>query len=129
MHIDPLGTSAWNTLIRGRKRWALFHPSLSKSTVKAKHLMRDGEDDEAIDWFSNLLPRLKQANSQMPVVEFIQCVGLARAALVWCCGVLWGAVGVRWGSAPPAGTASLQQRMYCSRRREERQRGSWSATD
>ena len=59
VHIDPLATSAWNTLLRGRKRWILFPPETSKTLVKGKHHKLPGEDDEAIDYFLKMLPRIK----------------------------------------------------------------------
>jgi hypothetical protein len=58
VHIDPLGTSAWNTVIVGRKRWVIFPPTCSKKIVKALSVIKDGEDDEAINYFVDHLPRL-----------------------------------------------------------------------
>jgi histone arginine demethylase JMJD6 len=60
VHIDPLSTSAWNTLITGRKRWVLFPPHISKDIVKGKGLVRKDEDDEAIHYFTTILPRIKR---------------------------------------------------------------------
>ena len=60
IHIDPLGTSAWNTLISGRKRWILFPPELKKDFVKGKNEMLKGEDDEAINYFVDIYPRMKE---------------------------------------------------------------------
>lgn len=59
VHIDPLATSAWNTLIYGKKRWVLFPPRVPKHIVKGKGLIRNDEDDEAIHYFMNILPRIK----------------------------------------------------------------------
>ena len=123
-HIDPLATSAWNTLLSGRKRWVLFPPDTDKDVVKGKMFMKKGEDDEPIvrpharahltacfppnvcrtsifrcgaawrggrwwhasqdscggtvvavlpqDYFTNLLPRIKQSPLVHDVIEFVQ---------------------------------------------------------
>jgi histone arginine demethylase JMJD6 len=77
VHIDPLGTSAWNTLVRGRKRWVLFPPGINKEIVKGTSLINKGEDDEAIDYFTTILPRIKHRlkNSGLPVLDFVQYPG------------------------------------------------------
>lgn len=58
VHIDPLGTSAWNTLIVGKKLWVLFHPDAAKPAVKGEHLRQKGEDNEAATYFARVLPRM-----------------------------------------------------------------------
>jgi histone arginine demethylase JMJD6 len=60
IHIDPLATSAWNTLLVGKKRWVLFPPHVPKSIVKGKGLIAQHEDDEAIHYFTLILPRIRQ---------------------------------------------------------------------
>jgi histone arginine demethylase JMJD6 len=60
IHIDPLGTSAWNTLLVGRKKWILFPPELSKSFVKGVEMIQKGEDDESINYFVDIYSRMKE---------------------------------------------------------------------
>ncbi|CAK0867597.1 unnamed protein product [Prorocentrum cordatum] len=72
MHTDPLCTSAWNTLIRGRKLWLLLRPSTPKKIAKGKDVMRKGDDDEAINHFLDLLPRKLAQND--PSFQPILCV-------------------------------------------------------
>ena len=84
VHIDPLMTSAWNTLISGRKQWVLFKPSANKSIVSGKTYKLPGEDNEAITYFINILPRIKQheqqrilngVSAELDIREFIQYPG------------------------------------------------------
>lgn len=77
LHIDPLGTSAWNTLIVGRKRWVLFPPHVPKHLVNGKKHVRGDEDDEAVNYFMDLLPRIKQTNppEALQCIEFMQYPG------------------------------------------------------
>lgn len=75
VHIDPLGTSAWNTLLVGKKRWVLFPPNVDKRLALGKDYVYKGEDDEAIHYFSTILPRIIKHNPNLPVYEFIQYPG------------------------------------------------------
>jgi histone arginine demethylase JMJD6 len=60
VHVDPLATNAWNTLIEGRKRWVLFPPHVPKAVAKGRGLVGKDEDDEAIHYFMHILPRIKK---------------------------------------------------------------------
>jgi len=75
VHIDPLGTSAWNAVTHGVKRWVLFEPSETKRTVKGKDVMKKGEDDEAAMYFDFVLPRIKEAHPELKVYEGLQKPG------------------------------------------------------
>jgi histone arginine demethylase JMJD6 len=54
IHVDPLGTSAWNALVYGHKRWALFPPRTPKHIIDPKL-----RDNEAITWFNDVYPKLQ----------------------------------------------------------------------
>ena len=40
MHKDPLGTSAWNAVSSGAKRWIMFEPWVSRRLAKSKDLRK-----------------------------------------------------------------------------------------
>lgn len=78
VHKDPLGTSAWNTVLTGRKRWVVFNPKTPKSVVKGTKYLNRGDDDEAVSYFSNILPKIRAENTTregMEMYEFIQYPG------------------------------------------------------
>ncbi|KAJ3212564.1 hypothetical protein HDU82_000503 [Entophlyctis luteolus] len=81
IHVDPLGTSAWNTLLSGHKRWALFPPSSPKHLISFRGL----PDHEASTWFALVYPRLHDPTttnesgqtlaSRLGIVDIIQRPG------------------------------------------------------
>jgi histone arginine demethylase JMJD6 len=75
LHVDPLGTSAWNTSLVGRKRWVLFPPGTPKSVAKGLDVINKGEDDEAINYFVDILPRIKAKHPEVKILELIQGEG------------------------------------------------------
>jgi histone arginine demethylase JMJD6 len=67
IHIDPLGTSAWNSVLEGKKHWIMFPP------YTPKELYRCRTDHEASTWFVEIYPKLKEKN--IKYVEIVQNAG------------------------------------------------------
>ncbi|KAK6746838.1 hypothetical protein RB195_000221 [Necator americanus] len=77
IHIDPLGTSAWNSLIVGHKRWVLIPPDAPRSLVKPYQSEKGKHPDEAITWFSTVYKRVHSSTwpKEYPVIEARQGPG------------------------------------------------------
>jgi histone arginine demethylase JMJD6 len=77
IHVDPLATSAWNTLLWGHKLWVLFDPE-----TKEEVLMGSGDYSMASEWFAFKLPEILAlcASDEWPVqlkkpIIFVQKAG------------------------------------------------------
>lgn len=60
IHVDPLGTSAWNALVRGHKRWVLFSPETPQDAIKPKGV------DSAARWFDIVWPQTLKKDWKYP---------------------------------------------------------------
>uniref|UniRef100_A0A7E4UYR7 JmjC domain-containing protein n=1 Tax=Panagrellus redivivus TaxID=6233 RepID=A0A7E4UYR7_PANRE len=59
IHVDPLGSSAWNALLEGVKLWCLFPPNTPRHILKPK-LGITNNPDAAITWFTQVYPLLRK---------------------------------------------------------------------
>lgn len=73
IHLDPLNTSAWNTSLHGYKLWILFPNEIPKWIANGRQFRKEGEDTEAINYFAQILPRLK-ASEGKENLKYIECI-------------------------------------------------------
>jgi len=68
LHVDPKCTGAWNTLLEGHKKWAIFPPG-----TEEKYLKTLGTSDyakmPATYWWQDIVPQLSSAEGMIECVQ------------------------------------------------------------
>lgn len=75
LHVDPLGTCAWNTSFCGHKRWVLLPPG---DDPQYKALLGASEESYKTPpayWFTDIYPKLKNSQEELGMLEYIQMPG------------------------------------------------------
>jgi hypothetical protein len=78
MHTDPHATSAWNTLLCGKKRWILIPPTDDAAALAAIGIGRSYEAKYApCQWWADVYPALVASGEarRLGAIEFVQEAG------------------------------------------------------
>ena len=59
IHIDPLGTSAWNALISGHKWWVMLPTDTPKHMITVPKGEGQHQSGEGIQWFQKVYNKIK----------------------------------------------------------------------
>ncbi|KAF6170322.1 hypothetical protein GIB67_043012 [Kingdonia uniflora] len=72
-HVDPVLTSAWNTLLSGRKRWALYPPGRVPLGVTVHVNEEDGdvnvESPTSLQWWLDIYPLLSDQDKPIECTQ------------------------------------------------------------
>lgn len=80
IHIDPYGTSAWNTLLQGKKHWVLLSPEVTDAMATEQDSIPKAVSEHlrtsdlcVQNWFEKILPQIRSNPLlQKYLIEFIQ---------------------------------------------------------
>lgn len=78
LHKDPLGTSAWNALVRGTKLWVLFPPSTPSKWLCPEQWPPCSAESAScwfLLWWHELRARTRQWPAEYQPIEFVQHAG------------------------------------------------------
>ncbi|XP_066919302.1 bifunctional arginine demethylase and lysyl-hydroxylase PSR-like [Clytia hemisphaerica] len=59
IHIDPLGTSAWNALLSGHKWWVMLPTETPKHMITVPKGEGQHQSGEGVQWFQKVYPKIK----------------------------------------------------------------------
>ncbi|KAG3028783.1 hypothetical protein PC121_g2737 [Phytophthora cactorum] len=71
-HQDPARTSAWNSLVKGRKRWAIYPPNSPPPGVnvgKNSEYQSSGLDMPSLMWYLHVYPTLTPDQKPLEIIQ------------------------------------------------------------
>ncbi|ETV86432.1 hypothetical protein, variant [Aphanomyces astaci] len=68
-HVDPAKTSAWNALLVGRKRWAMYPPGRCPPGVTLLDEDTASPGTSSLDWFLHVYPTLSDDDRPLEIVQ------------------------------------------------------------
>ncbi|CAE7203442.1 PSR [Symbiodinium sp. CCMP2456] len=75
MHKDPKWSSAWNTLLCGKKRWVMFPRDTAASAIGAMEGDAYKDGGPQAYWWLDHYPRLREKGKELGMVDLLQSPG------------------------------------------------------